>query len=142
MVKTGEAQAAYSITAGDSKTVPKSVPQSSFETILVRLNTEHPILKDVRIRQALAGCIDRQAIADKLFDGYATPASQMVAHTIMGYNPDLKPYAYDVAKAKGLIKEAGYAGQELKYYDYVAGITGTEKFTKPSSTTSAIVAST
>ena len=40
----------------------------------VTFNCVHPILSDVRVRQALALAVDRQAIADHVFDGVAEAA--------------------------------------------------------------------
>ncbi len=46
-------------------------------------------------------------IIDRLLDGAGVPAGQMVGEGMGGYNPDLKPDAYDVEGAKKLLAEAG-----------------------------------
>jgi peptide/nickel transport system substrate-binding protein len=116
MVKTGEAQLAYFINPQDVKSVPKAVPVSTIETAIIRADCDHPILKDKRIRQAMNYAIDRQAIVDTIYSGYATPAAQMPAPAVTGHNPNLKPYPYDPAKAKSLMQEAGYKGEEIAFY--------------------------
>jgi peptide/nickel transport system substrate-binding protein len=65
-------------------------------------------LKDVRVRQALQQAIDREAIARDLLAGTAQVPSQMVPPGVNGFNPTLKPIAYDPARAKALLAEAGY----------------------------------
>jgi len=67
-----------------------------------------PIM-NLKVRQAIAHSVDRQAIADRVFFGNAEPAAGAYNPLMIGFNPNLKPYAYDVAKAKQLMQEAGYA---------------------------------
>jgi peptide/nickel transport system substrate-binding protein len=64
--------------------------------------------RDLRVRRALSKAIDRQAIAERLMDGAAIPASNLVSPPVFGYAPDLKPEAYDPEGAKRLLVEAGY----------------------------------
>ena len=65
-------------------------------------------LRDLRVRRALSIAIDRQAIAERLMDGAALPASNLVSPTVFGYAADLKPDAYDPEGARGLLAQAGY----------------------------------
>ena len=65
-------------------------------------------LEDVQVRQAMNYAIDRQAIIDALFNGYADLSTGFNTPDNLGYNPDLEPYAYDPEKAKELLTEAGY----------------------------------
>jgi len=64
--------------------------------------------RDVRVRQALSKAINRQAIAERLMDGAALPASNLVSPPVFGHAPDLKPEAYDPDGARRLLVEAGY----------------------------------
>jgi peptide/nickel transport system substrate-binding protein len=64
--------------------------------------------RDVRVRQALSKAIDRRAIAERLMDGAALPASNLVSPPVFGHAPDLKPEAYDPEGARRLLGEAGY----------------------------------
>lgn len=73
-------------------------------------------LADVRVRQALNYAVNKKSIITNLFDGLTTPATQGVSHQAYGYNPDLKPYSYDVDKALSLLEEAGYgSGFEFEF---------------------------
>lgn len=65
--------------------------------------------KDLRVRQALSFAINREAIASRIMDGQATPASQFVPFdTSFGADPTLKPTPYNLDKAKALLAEAGF----------------------------------
>ncbi|MEL6807180.1 MAG: ABC transporter substrate-binding protein, partial [Pseudomonadota bacterium] len=76
------------------------------ETILSTNNKQAPF-DDVRVRQALAHAIDRQAIIDGAMFGYGTPIGTHFAP----HNPayvDLKDgSAFDPDKARALLAEAG-----------------------------------
>jgi peptide/nickel transport system substrate-binding protein len=65
-------------------------------------------IEDKLVRQALNYAVDRQAIIDALFNGYADLITGFVVPTNLGYNDSLQPYPYDPEKAKELLTEAGY----------------------------------
>jgi peptide/nickel transport system substrate-binding protein len=65
-------------------------------------------LKDLRVRTALARAVNRAAIADRVMEGYALPASNLVAPPVFGHVTALKPEPYDPEGAKKLLAEAGY----------------------------------
>ncbi len=69
--------------------------------------TRNPF-RDLRVRQALSRAINRAAIAARLMDGAALPASNLVSPPVFGYAPDLKPDPYDPEGAKRLLADAGY----------------------------------
>jgi peptide/nickel transport system substrate-binding protein len=74
----------------------------------VAFNMRDPILSDVRVRQALAYGVDRQAIVDYLRRGLATPAAGMLPRVSWAYDPRVPEFAYDPARAKALLDAAGY----------------------------------
>jgi peptide/nickel transport system substrate-binding protein len=65
-------------------------------------------LKDVRVRRALSKSINRQAIAERVMEGLAMPAANVVSPSVFGHNPAVKPEPYDPEGAKKLLAEAGY----------------------------------
>ena len=65
--------------------------------------------KDVRVRQALSKAINRTAIAERIMEGLALPASSAVPPSVIGHDPAIKPEPYDPEGAKKLLAEAGYA---------------------------------
>lgn len=64
-------------------------------------------LMDARVRRALSLAIDRTAIAERLMEGSATPASQFLPPSFPGTSQRLKPDALDLAQARRLLAEAG-----------------------------------
>lgn len=79
-------------------------------------------LTNVKVRQAIWHAIDRQAIADKLVGGGSRTLAAPCFPTQFGCDADAAvKYAYDPAKAKALLKEAGFAdGFEIEFVTYVA----------------------
>jgi peptide/nickel transport system substrate-binding protein len=71
-------------------------------------NLRDPILKDVRVRQALAFAIDRQTILHYLMDDSGRLAANVLPPEHWAYNPDVAQYPHDVAKANALLDAAGY----------------------------------
>jgi peptide/nickel transport system substrate-binding protein len=69
--------------------------------------TKNP-LKDVRVRRAMSKAINRQAIADRVMEGLALPAANVVSPSVFGHDPAVKPEPYDPDGAKKLLAEAGY----------------------------------
>ena len=65
-------------------------------------------LEDRRVRLAMNYAVDRQAIVDSIFEGYATLATGLIHPSNLGYDHSIKPYPYDPEKAKQLLAEAGY----------------------------------
>ncbi len=112
MVVTGEAQFARFLAPEDNATTPQPKTAPSVETIFLRLDTMHPAMKDIRIRQAIGEAVDKQGIADQLFGG-GEPASQLVGPSATGYNDELEPYPYDMDHAKQLVQEAAADGVDV-----------------------------
>ncbi len=64
--------------------------------------------KDVRVREALSLAIDRKAMVARVMDGAASVINQMTYPTSPGYNRKLPELAFDPAKARQLLAQAGY----------------------------------
>ena len=65
-------------------------------------------LRDLRVRKAISKAINRPAIAERVMEGQATPAGQLVSEKLFGNVPGMKAEAYDPDGAKKLLAEAGY----------------------------------
>jgi peptide/nickel transport system substrate-binding protein len=72
------------------------------------MNLRDPILKDVRVRQALAYAIDREPLIHYLWRDLARPANSVLPPQHWAYNGDVPTYAHDPAKARVLLDAAGY----------------------------------
>ncbi|KIN62928.1 Peptide/opine/nickel uptake family ABC transporter, periplasmic substrate-binding protein [Sulfitobacter noctilucicola] len=78
------------------------------ETIL-STNNKMPPFDNVKVREALAHAIDRQAIIDGAMFGLGTPIGTHFAPHNPAYVDLTAQSAYDPAKAKALLAEAGFA---------------------------------
>ncbi|GEM_PF-6736603 len=67
----------------------------------------HPALADVRVRQAIALAIDREAITRDLLLGLTEPAATFWDNTPYA-DPSIEPWPYDPERAKQLLDEAGW----------------------------------
>ncbi|MFN8532607.1 MAG: ABC transporter substrate-binding protein [Dehalococcoidia bacterium] len=78
------------------------------------------------VRQAINYAIDKEAIAKNIFKGLTKPTGQIVQSNTVGYNPNIKPYPFDPAKAKQLLAQAGYPNGFKMRMDVTLGTTGAE----------------
>jgi len=76
--------------------------------IIHPFNTTEPPFDDVRVRQAVNYAVDRTLILQKVLENYGELLHGPFASAWPGYDPNLKPYPYNPAKAKQLLAEAGY----------------------------------
>jgi len=75
----------------------------------IALNTRDTILKDVRVRQAIAYAIDRKQVIHYLMGDMARESNSVLPPQHWAYNPNAKDYPYDPATANRILDEAGYA---------------------------------
>jgi len=71
-------------------------------------NLRDPILKDARVRQAIAYALDRKPMIEYLWRGEATPARSVLPKQSWAYNGDVPAYNHDPQKANRLLDAAGY----------------------------------
>ena len=98
-----------------TKQVPQAIHMLGLEHPIVILNADGGPTKDVRVRQALNYAVDKKALAEGLFEGYAQIAQgQLLSPSFFGFSKAVGPYPYDPEKAKALLKEAGAAGASVE----------------------------
>jgi peptide/nickel transport system substrate-binding protein/oligopeptide transport system substrate-binding protein len=91
----------------DPKMKGQVVVGNQLMTGYVTLNTQVKPLDNPKVRQALNMAINKERIV-RLINNRAVPAVQVLPPGMPGYDPNYKGYAYDPAKAKQLLKEAGF----------------------------------
>lgn len=85
-------------------------------SIWISLRNKGP-LKDVRVRKALNHAVDMERIIRYAEYGKGIALASIGRRGEFGYNENITPYKYDVAKARELLKEAGYEdGFTLKVF--------------------------
>ena len=80
----------------------------------VGLNTTSPPLDKVKVRQAIAYSIDREKIIRELLSGQGKIAHSILPEGSWAYTPGTV-YSYDPAKAKQLLREAGYMNEPITF---------------------------
>ena len=83
--------------------------------VYMTFNVTDPLLKDRRVRQAVACAIDRQAIVDAIWRGQARLTNTLLpaGHWAAASDAELAHYPHDVARAERLLQEAGFpAGKD------------------------------
>lgn len=78
------------------------------QTGYVTLNVKIKPLNNVKVRQAVNHAIDKDRIV-QILNGRADAANQPLPPSMPGYDTGYTGFAYDVAKAKALLAEAGLA---------------------------------
>jgi peptide/nickel transport system substrate-binding protein len=76
--------------------------------VYLAFNLSDPLLRDRRVREAIARAIDRQAIVRHLLHGAATPATGLLPPGHWAYEADVPRYDPDPAAARRLLEQAGH----------------------------------
>jgi peptide/nickel transport system substrate-binding protein len=71
-------------------------------------NLRDPLVKDARVRQAIAFAIDRKLIIRTLLGGHARPAESLLPTSHWAFTGDGPRYDYDPARAMRLLDESGH----------------------------------
>ena len=80
----------------------------SFAYTYLGYNLKNPLFSDKRIRQAIAHAVNREEIIDGVLLGLGRPATGPYKPGTWAYNPNVRVYPYDPARAKALLAEAGW----------------------------------
>src|SRR5262249_18803068 len=85
------------------------LPVKGGRIIAYPINTTQKPLDDVRVRRAINYAVDREGIVKTLLAGFGGATGQPFAPAWLGYNPEVRPYPFDPARARQLLGEAGHA---------------------------------
>ncbi|MFC4352591.1 ABC transporter substrate-binding protein [Fodinicurvata halophila] len=78
------------------------------------LNNREAPLDDKRVRQAIMYAIDKEFAQEVVWNDQGRVATGPVNSVTRFYTDDVKDYSYDPDKAKELLEEAGYDGEEIR----------------------------
>ena len=82
---------------------------SSRQYTFVSWNTDRPQFEDAATRRALALAVDRQAIVDTVWRGYARVGSSPIPSDVWARDPELEPWPHDPEAARAALAEAGWS---------------------------------
>jgi ABC-type transport system substrate-binding protein len=81
------------------------------------MNVSHKPFDNKLVRQAINCAVDSTAVIKYIYEGNGFVMNGPVGANVIGYDPKLKRYPYDIKKAKELLTKAGYGnGLEIKLY--------------------------
>ena len=112
-VVSGQADIARQIDAPDEKQFQKDglvlrAAATNGVTNSLGFRFTHPLLNDVKVREALIAGINRKAIVKQLFSDNYPLATGILAKSALGYTDTSSYYKYDPAQAAKLLDEAGF----------------------------------
>jgi peptide/nickel transport system substrate-binding protein len=77
------------------------------------MNTEHPNLRDKKVRRAIQHAVDVDSILAGAYSGTTAKSNGIICPGLLGQRKSTTHYSYDPAKARELLAEAGVSGLEL-----------------------------
>ncbi|QJT79961.1 glutathione ABC transporter substrate-binding protein GsiB [Kosakonia sp. MUSA4] len=112
MLQTGEAQFAFPIPYEQAEVLKRNsklelVASPSIMQRYISMNVTQKPFDNPKVREAINYAINRPALVKVAFAGFATPATGVLPPAIP-YSQAYQPWPYDPAKARELLKEAGY----------------------------------
>ncbi len=113
-LRKGSADAAINALTSDTVLALERNPALAVErgpgTVLAYMgfNLRDPVLKDVRVRQAIAYALDRKPMIEYLWRGEAQPARSILPPQSWAYNGEVPAYNHNPEKARQLLDVAGY----------------------------------
>ena len=119
--ENGAIDVAFGVSVADSTRVLNGevncgyVVRSNNDVINLVFNEACPYFEDIRVRQAIACAIDREAVGQAAYGDLTIPATSFVSASMGKYYENVGAHEYDPEKAKELLAEAGYAdGFDIK----------------------------
>lgn len=113
MVEAGEADIALEISEQDADNPATDFAYFNTETTWLRIDDRMPPFTDIRVREALALSIDREAMLGSVLPAQSILAAQLPLPAINGHNADIPQRAFDPERAKQLLAEAAADGIDV-----------------------------
>ncbi len=117
-LRKSSADVAINALTADTVVALESEPNLRIErapgTILSYLafNTRDPLLRDVRVRQAIAYAIDRGPLLEYIWRGFAQPALSVLPPQSWAYDANVAAYPHHPEKARQMLDAAGYPARD------------------------------
>ncbi|MCL2559514.1 MAG: ABC transporter substrate-binding protein [Turicibacter sp.] len=86
---------------------------TGLRTNYIGMNTTHPYLSDVRIRQAINYAVDRQPIFTEILLSNGQLAHTHIAPSIWGHHPEIAPREQNLQRASELMQATGHENLAL-----------------------------
>lgn len=111
-LETGGVDLIYDVSTNDIDRIKENqelrlISGTGLKHTYISISMEDPVMKDIRVRQALVYALDMDSIVDAVFTGTAKTSDSVMSPNIFGY-VSMGNNPYDPERAKELLKEAGY----------------------------------
>jgi peptide/nickel transport system substrate-binding protein len=111
-LQTGEIQGYDLVEPQDVDTIKgddqlQLLERPPFNVGYVGLNQSKPPMEKLEVRQAVAYALNREQVVSSFYGGRGVVAKEFMPKEIFGYADDVKTYAYNPAKSKQLLQQAG-----------------------------------
>ncbi|OKI65572.1 hypothetical protein A6A27_24685 [Micromonospora sp. CB01531] len=103
------------ITSLSGSSQAKAVSEPSNQVMQIGINTTAGVLANQDVRQAISLAIDRDSLIKNLLGGKGVANGELVAKGVQGFVPDFPAPEYDPDRAKQLLSQAGYKGEEITF---------------------------
>ncbi|MCC9068678.1 ABC transporter substrate-binding protein [Arthrobacter cryoconiti] len=87
-----------------------------FSVMYVGINQANPLMADLKVREAIAAAIDKSSLASTFFIAGTATTAQFIPPKLSGFNNAVPGISYDPVKAKALLAQSSYKGEEIKFY--------------------------
>jgi len=88
----------------------------AFNIGYVGLNQSTPLLKNLKVRQAIAHAIDRERLVKNNYPEGTLVAQEFMPPGVFGYADDVVKYEYDPAEARRLLAQAGVTSPKIEFW--------------------------
>ena len=103
--------------------VPQALSVPATEYSYMTINAIRPELSPPEVRIAMNMAVDKDLIAETLYEGFARPNNaQHLSPGMLGFNPDIGPFPYDPDGATAIMEEHGYNDDNRLRVDIYAPI--------------------
>ncbi|NAZ85104.1 ABC transporter substrate-binding protein [Kineococcus indalonis] len=87
----------------------------AFNILYLGINQAYPPLNDLKVRQAIAHAIDKEAVVRNALPEGTEVATQFMPSNVIGWNEGVTTYEYDPDTARRLLAEAGQANLTIPF---------------------------
>lgn len=82
-----------------------------------KINPKYKWFTNIDFLKAVAHSIDKQAIINDVYRGYAEPAVSFIPRNVAVYHLSMPDYTYDLKKARALLMKGGFHWEGDRLYD-------------------------
>ena len=108
-LQAGEVDLVLDILPEQVALVPQALNVAATEYSYMTINALRPELSPPEVRIAMNMAVDKDLIAETLYEGFARPNNaQHLSPGMLGFNPDIGPFPYDPDGAAAIMEEHGY----------------------------------